>query len=81
MAAAAGFTVTGYEDLSSRVARTWSICARRLARDVLLDPPTRRLALVARNRVFARTILRLMAAYRTGAMRYGIFTLAKPSQD
>ena len=80
MAAAAGFTVTGYEDLSSRVARTWSLCARRLARDVLLDPPTRRLALVARNRVFARTILRLMAAYRTGAMRYGLFTLTKPAE-
>ena len=31
----------------------------------------------ARNRVFALTIFRIMLAYRTGAMRYGVFTFRK----
>ncbi|WP_324644446.1 methyltransferase domain-containing protein [Pseudarthrobacter sp. LT1] len=77
MATAAGFTVTGYEDVSSRVARTWMICAGRLVKAMLLDPKTRRLALGARHRNSILSIHRLIAAYRTGAMRYGIFTLTK----
>lgn len=81
MARAAGFTVTGYEDVSRRVARTWTICARRLAKEVLVDSGTRRLALGARNRIFGLSILRLILAYRTGAMRYGIFTMTKGNED
>ncbi|GGI76504.1 delta(24)-sterol C-methyltransferase [Pseudarthrobacter scleromae] len=77
MAVAAGFVITGYEDVSRRVARTWPVCARRLAKALLVDRETRRLALGARNRIFALSIPRLILAYRTGAMRYGIFTLAK----
>ena len=77
MATAAGFTVTGYEDVSRRVARTWRICARRLIKAMLVDPGTRRLALGARNRGAILSIPRLILAYRTGAMRYGIFTLSK----
>jgi tocopherol O-methyltransferase len=81
MARAAGFTVDGYEDVSARVARTWRICARRLVEALLVDRETRRLALGARNRVFVLSIPRLMLAYRTGAMRYGIFTLSKPRAE
>lgn len=77
MAIAAGFTVDGYEDVSPRVARTWIICARGLLKALLVDPDTRRLALGARNRIFILSIPRLILAYRTGAMRYGIFTLSK----
>lgn len=77
MARAAGFEVVGYEDVSRRVARTWTICARRLARALVVDREIRRIALPARNRVFALSFPRLIAAYRTGAMRYGIFTLVK----
>ena len=77
MARAAGFEVVGYEDVSRRVARTWTICARRLARALVVDRDIRRIALPARNRVFALSFPRLIAAYRTGAMRYGIFTLVK----
>ncbi|WP_426940087.1 class I SAM-dependent methyltransferase [Pseudarthrobacter sp. S6] len=77
MALAAGFAITGYEDVSRRVARTWPICARRLVRVLLVDRETRRLALGGRNRIFALSIPRLILAYRTGAMRYGIFTLSK----
>ena len=77
MATAAGFTVTGYEDVSRRVARTWMICARRLLKALLVDRETRRLALGTRNRGAILSIPRLILAYRTGAMRYGIFTLTK----
>jgi tocopherol O-methyltransferase len=77
MARAAGFAITGYEDVSRRVARTWTICARRLVQALVLDRQTRRLALGARNRLFVLSIPRLILAYRTGAMRYGIFTLSK----
>ncbi|WP_247827975.1 class I SAM-dependent methyltransferase [Arthrobacter antioxidans] len=77
MATAAGFQIIGYEDVSARVARTWTICARRLVRTLLVDRETRRLALGARNRIFVLSIPRLILAYRTGAMRYGILTLSK----
>lgn len=81
MAMAAGFTITGYEDVSRRVARTWTICARRLVKALLMDRGTRRLALGARNRIFVLSIPRLILAYRTGAMRYGIFTLSKAGES
>lgn len=79
MATAAGFVVTGYEDVSRRVARTWMICAGRLVKALFTDREMRRLALRARNRVFVFSIPRLILAYRTGAMHYGIFTLTKAS--
>ncbi|TWD54045.1 tocopherol O-methyltransferase [Arthrobacter sp. AG367] len=81
MARAAGFAVTGYEDVSLRVARTWPICAARLVKLLLTDGETRRLALGARNRTSFLGIPRLILAYRTGAMRYGIFTLAKAAES
>jgi tocopherol O-methyltransferase len=81
MATTAGFTITGYEDVSRRVARTWPICAGRLLKAMLVDPETRRLALGARNRIAFLSIPRLILAYRTGAMRYGIFTLSKAGEN
>lgn len=77
MATVAGFELTGFEDVSRRVARTWPICAGRLMKALLTDRETRRLALGARNRSAFLGIPRLILAYRTGAMRYGIFTLSK----
>lgn len=81
MALAAGFAVTGYEDVSRRVARTWPICARRLVKALLVDPGTRRVALGGRNRNSFLGIPRLILAYRTGAMRYGIFTFSKAGEN
>ncbi|WDF33714.1 class I SAM-dependent methyltransferase [Arthrobacter agilis] len=77
MAVAAGFTVVGYEDVSRDVARTWTICLRRFLKVLLVDRATRRLAVRGRNRIFMLSLPRLILAYRTGAMRYGIFTLSK----
>ncbi|WP_104179027.1 class I SAM-dependent methyltransferase [Arthrobacter sp. B0490] len=74
MAVAAGFTVAGYEDVSRRVARTWTISARRLVKAILVDREIRRLA---RGGISVLILPRLILAYRTGAMRYGIFTLSK----
>jgi tocopherol O-methyltransferase len=77
MATAAGFEVTGYEDVSRQVARTWWICAGRLVNALLVDNAMRRVALGVRNRGAVLSIPRMILAYRTGAMRYGIFTLQK----
>ncbi|MDT0194383.1 class I SAM-dependent methyltransferase [Arthrobacter sp. AB6] len=81
MATAAGFAITGYEDASRRVARTWTICTLRLVKALLVDRETRRLALRARNRSSFLGLPRLILAYRTGAMRYGIFTLSKAREN
>jgi tocopherol O-methyltransferase len=81
MALAAGFAVTGYEDVSRRVARTWLICAGRLVKALLADRGTRQVALGGRNRGAVLSIPRLILAYRTGAMRYGIFTLSKAGEN
>ncbi|WP_458779954.1 SAM-dependent methyltransferase [Arthrobacter sp. D3-16] len=81
MAMAAGFTIAGYEDVSRRVARTWTICAPRIVKALLSDRETRSLALGARKRIFLLSFPRLILAYRTRAMRYGIFTLVKTAEN
>ena len=77
---AAGLSVDRFEDLSDRVARTWTLClagmVRGLARrrdywQFLLHDPSR-------NKEFALTLVRIRLAYALGAMRYAIFTATKP---
>ncbi|WP_262299189.1 SAM-dependent methyltransferase [Microvirga sesbaniae] len=77
----AGFDMDGFEDLSRRVRRTWSLCAGRVATKLLTRPDYRRYLLDARskNRVFALSLPRIWLAYRTGSMRYGLLTAHKPS--
>jgi len=78
-AAAAGFRTVRYEDISREVRRTWGIVTRRVAGRVLTTGRYRRLLLSrqTRNRSFALSLPRLILAYRTGAMRYGVFTFEK----
>jgi len=80
LAAQAGFEVTRFEDLSAQVRRTWTVCARRVAAKLATSSRYRRFLLDqrSRNRVFVLSLARLIAAYRTGAMRYGLLTAAKP---
>ncbi|HEV7251549.1 MAG TPA: class I SAM-dependent methyltransferase [Mesorhizobium sp.] len=80
-AQAAGFRVIGFKDLSRNVRRTWTICAQRLARKLATRGDYRRFLLSARaeNRVFALTLPRLILAYRTDAMRYGLLVAEKPA--
>jgi tocopherol O-methyltransferase len=82
MAQFAGFTLRGYEDVSRQVRRTWTICGRRFVGRLFTDPAYLRFlaSRQARNRIFALSLPRLILAYRTGAMRYGVFVFEKPMQ-
>jgi tocopherol O-methyltransferase len=77
----AGFARERAEDLSARVWRTWPVCVRRFAAGLLREPAWRRQLLDPAfvNRVFALTMLRIWAAYRTGAMRYVVLTARRPA--
>ncbi|MEJ2541567.1 MAG: methyltransferase domain-containing protein [Gemmatimonadota bacterium] len=67
-------------DLSQRVRRTWSLTIRQAVGRLARDPEARRFLLDPGQpeRVFAATMLRIWAAYRIGAMRYGLFLAAAP---
>ena len=80
LAAAAGLTLTSFEEISRQVRRTWSVCLGRTLRRLVTDRGFRRFALArsTRNRNFLLALPRLMLALRTGAMRYGIFVWEKP---
>lgn len=81
LAADAGLDLLSYDEIGPQVRRTWSICARRTVRRLVVDRGFRRFALArtTRNRAFLLTLPRLMVALRTGAMRYGVFTWEKPA--
>jgi tocopherol O-methyltransferase len=79
---AAGLRVDRFEDVSDKVARTWTLCLAGVAKGLV----TRRdyweflLRAPSRNKEFALTLLRIRLAYAVGAMRYGIFTATLPSR-
>ena len=79
-AARAGFELLSFEDISRQVKRTWGICLLRLMKRLATDRSYRKLVTSSetRNRSFALSLPRLILAYRTGAMRYGLFTFARP---
>lgn len=72
----AGLSVRTFEDLTARVGRTWDICIRRVRTSGvgLLGQ------LAGRKMVaFLDHFATLGEAYRSGAMRYGLFVAEKPS--
>lgn len=75
-----GFELRNFTDLSSRVCRTWSHCISRTLRRLATRPNYLRYLLTAgnQNRIFPLTLGRMWAAYRTGALRYGLFAAYKP---
>ena len=75
------FELLRFEDISLQVRRTWDICLMRLMKRLATDHSYRQLVTSSqtRNRSFALSLPRLMLAYRTGAMRYGLFTFARPA--
>ncbi|WP_456426334.1 class I SAM-dependent methyltransferase [Rhodocaloribacter sp.] len=77
----AGFADVAREDLSRRVARTWTVCLRRVAWGLLTKPRYARYLLDARHteRVFLRALPRLRLAFATGAFRYVLLTAKKPA--
>jgi tocopherol O-methyltransferase len=82
LATQAGFIERSYEDVSRSVRKTWTICARRFLCKLLTNKAYLRLVTnrTTRNRIFALSLPRLILAYRTGSMRYGIFAFDKPVQ-
>ena len=79
LAEAAGFTVERVQDITRGIERTWPMIVRIFLLKLAHKPAYVRFLFNrhASNRVFALTIVRLWIAFRTGAMRYGVFTLAK----
>jgi len=70
----AGLRLLAFEDRSREVSRTWTICLARAARRLVRDPDLRRYLMDgdSAERVFALTMLRILAAYGTRSMVYGI---------
>jgi tocopherol O-methyltransferase len=75
----AGLRVLSFEDLTPYVWKTWWLCLTRAAKGVLTEASYRKFLLDPGNgdRLFAVTLLRILIAYRTGAMRYGLFAARK----
>lgn len=81
LAEAAGLRCEKVQDVSRQVATTWPRIALIFLGKLITNPRYARFLCdrYSRNRVFALTIFRLWFAFRTGAMRYGVFTFVKPS--
>jgi tocopherol O-methyltransferase len=79
MAQSAGLAVVSAEDVSANVRRTWVIIATRVVKKIATDARYRERLLDPSfdSRVFALTVIRLLVAYYTGAMRYGMIVLEK----
>jgi tocopherol O-methyltransferase len=78
LAAAAGLAAEAFDDCSSKVKKTWSICIKRVVVGLFRDPAVRHFAWHGGpNRIFGLTMLRIWLAYEVGAMRYGILTFVK----
>jgi tocopherol O-methyltransferase len=78
-AAEAGFEVGRFQDITSAIARTWPMIVATFVRQLVRHPSIVRLLVRgwSHHSVFAFTITRLCIAFRTGALRYGVFTLSK----
>lgn len=79
LATDAGFTIERFQDVTRQIARTWPMIVRVFLWNLLRKPAYLRFILdpKSQNAIFGLTIMRLWIAYRTGAMRYGVFTLTK----
>jgi tocopherol O-methyltransferase len=75
----AGFTEIEEADLSHLVARTWSISLLRTVKYFALKPAELRflLPLGLRSADFARSLVRIALAYRSGAMKYSLLSATK----
>lgn len=76
----AGFTTIDSKDISRQVKKTWAICAYRTSRAFLFDKGVRKyiLSRASSDRVFAKTLFRIWAAYNTCSMRYCLVSGTKP---
>lgn len=70
----AGFKQISFEDLTVNVRKTWAICAWRMIRE-LKSREFRNFLFKQKpvDRIFAKSIFRILFAYHTRSMVYGIF--------
>ncbi len=75
----AGFQAIQFHDISAQVSKTWWICIQRFIFGTFTKPKYRKILLNREfsNRVFAKTLLRMLVGYKTGALRYGVFSARK----
>ena len=79
LAREAGFAIERFADVTRQIARTWPMIVRVFLWNLLRKPSYVRFLVdpKSQNAIFALTIVRLWIGFRTGAMRYGVFTLVK----
>jgi tocopherol O-methyltransferase len=80
MIAQAGLELEQFMEFRKQVRKTWWICARRLLGKLCTSPRYMRALFDSKNgnRIFAVTLFRILTAYYTGAMQYGMFVMRKP---
>jgi len=74
----AGFVDVTFEELSRQVRKTMPLIVGRIMLRLTWDVSGWRHLLFGPNKVFAKTIVRIMTAYYTGAMQYGMLVAKKP---
>ena len=75
----AGLTCDGYEEMGRKVRKTWWICARRMVWNLCTRLKyIKELFKRGGNREFVVTLFRILIAYHTGSMQYGLFQISKP---
>lgn len=81
LASKARLRLKKFTDLTGQVQRTWPISIGRFVAALVVRSDYRRYFFSRQNenRVFAKTVFRIWAAYLTGSMRYGLFTFTKSS--
>jgi tocopherol O-methyltransferase len=77
--ASTGFAIESFDDLSAHVKKTWPVKVRQFLFHLCRHPRDVRFLFGKHrgNRIFARTVLRIMLGFRTGALRYGVFAASK----
>jgi tocopherol O-methyltransferase len=79
--AEAGLELVSFEDLSDKVWRTWWICLVRAVTGIFSEHSYRTFLLNSTNsdRRFALTLVRMLVAFRSKGLRYGVFVARKPA--
>lgn len=76
----AGFDRIQFWDLTVNVRRTWAIIIARMAKRLAWDSEARRYLMHGPNREFAKSVIRMLIAYYTGSLRYGLFVAEREGQ-
>ena len=76
----AGLEITALQRVGTHVRKTWRVIFWRLVKKVLTRRQYARFLIsnLTGDRAFAFTVLRLLAAYHTRAIDYGIISARKP---